>query len=134
MPDIVNDTRAQIEKRLTELRGVVEEHDRLQRALDALDAIPTAASGGGEHGPGRARATPGSPKARRGKARRSGRRKGSGGRAAESLATIQAQPGITIPEIAAKLGIKHNYLYRVLPALQKEKKIRKSGKGWHPVG
>ena len=27
------------------------------------------------------------------------------------------KPGITIPEMAEKMGIKQNYLYRVLPGL-----------------
>jgi hypothetical protein len=29
------------------------------------------------------------------------------------------------------MGIKQNYLYRVLPALEKDKKVTKRGKGWH---
>jgi hypothetical protein len=33
---------------------------------------------------------------------------------------VQGQPGITIPELAAKMGIKQNYLYRVLPGLEQE--------------
>jgi len=65
---------------------------------------------------------------------RVGRRKGSGTRAAEALAFVQGQPGITIPELAAKMGIKQNYLYRVLPGLEKEKKVEKKGRGWHPRG
>ena len=64
--------------------------------------------------------------------RRVGRRKGSGTRAAEALAFVQGQPGITIPELAAKMGIKQNYLYRVLPGLQQEGKVSKQGRGWHP--
>jgi hypothetical protein len=28
------------------------------------------------------------------------------------------------------MGIKQNYLYRVLPALQKEGKVRKRGRTW----
>jgi hypothetical protein len=62
---------------------------------------------------------------------RAGRRKGSGTRAAEALSFVQGQPGITIPELAAKMGINQNYLYRVLPRLAKEGKIRKEGRGWH---
>ena len=54
--------------------------------------------------------------------RRAGRRKGSGTRAAEALSFVQGQPGITIPELAAKMGIKQNYLYRVLPGLESGKK------------
>ena len=58
--------------------------------------------------------------------RRAGRRKGSGTRAAEALSFVQGQPGITIPELAAKMGIKQNYLYRVLPGLEQEKKVREA--------
>jgi hypothetical protein len=61
-----------------------------------------------------------------------GRRKGSGTRAAEALTFVQGQPGITIPELAAKMGIKQNYLYRLLPGLEKEGKLEKKGRGWHP--
>jgi hypothetical protein len=31
------------------------------------------------------------------------------------------------------MGIKQNYLYRVLPALETEKKIKKQGRGWHSL-
>lgn len=65
--------------------------------------------------------------------RRAGRRKGSGTRAAQALAFVTGQPGITIPELAAKMNIKQNYLYRVLPGLEQEKKIKKQGRGWHPA-
>ena len=73
---------------------------------------------------------PGRPAGRR----RAGRRKGSGTRAAEALSFVQGQPGITIPELAAKMGIKQNYLYRVLPGLEQEGKVKKQGRGWHPEG
>jgi hypothetical protein len=66
--------------------------------------------------------------------RRAGRRKGSGTRAAQALSFVTGQPGITIPELAAKMDIKQNYLYRVLPGLEQEKKIKKQGRGWHPAG
>jgi hypothetical protein len=61
-----------------------------------------------------------------------GRRKGSGTRAAQAVSFVQGQPGITIPELAAKMGIKQNYLYRVLPGLEQEGKLEKKGRGWHP--
>jgi hypothetical protein len=66
--------------------------------------------------------------------RRAGRRKGSGTRAAEARSFVQGQPGITIPELAAKMGIKQNYLYRVLPGLEQEGKVEKKGRGWYPKG
>ena len=30
------------------------------------------------------------------------------------------------------MGIQQNYLYRVLPSLQKDGLVRKAGRGWHP--
>jgi len=65
--------------------------------------------------------------------RRGGRRKGGGQRAAQALSLVQGQPSITIPELATKMGIKENYLYRVLPSLEREGKIRKEGRGWFPA-
>ena len=59
-----------------------------------------------------------------------GRRKGSGRRAAEALRVVRDEPGIRIPEIAARMGINSNYLYRVLPALEDEGKVIKQGGGW----
>ena len=35
---------------------------------------------------------------------------------------------------ADSMGMKRNYLYRVLPALEKEGTITKHGKGYHPAG
>jgi hypothetical protein len=65
--------------------------------------------------------------------RRPGRRKGSGTRSAQALRIVKGQPGITIPELAVKMGINQNYLYRVLPALEQEGKISKQGRGWYPA-
>ena len=45
---------------------------------------------------------------------------------------MRSRPGITIPEMAGEMGIKQNYLYRVLPGLQKDGLVRKDGRGWHP--
>jgi hypothetical protein len=63
-----------------------------------------------------------------------GRRKGSGTRAAQALSFVQGQPGITIPELAAKMGISPNYLYRILPGLEQDGKLEKKGRGWYPRG
>jgi hypothetical protein len=64
--------------------------------------------------------------------RRAGRPKGSGTRAAEALRIVREHPGVTIPELADRMGIKQNYLYRVLPELVQEGKVGKQGRGWHP--
>jgi hypothetical protein len=95
----------------------------LKDELKRLEAASTALGGGRRRGPGRpARATGG---------RRRGRPRGSGTRALQAAKLIQENPGITISELASKMKIKPNYLYRVLPQLQKDGKVRKRGSGWH---
>jgi hypothetical protein len=64
---------------------------------------------------------------------RRGRPKGSGTRGKQALELVRDNPGISIPEMADKMGIQQNYLYRVLPSLQKEGLVRKEGKGWHAM-
>lgn len=57
-----------------------------------------------------------------------------GNRGQQALELIAAKPGLTAAELAESMGMKRNYLYRVLPALQKDGKIAKEGTGYHPVG
>ncbi|MBA2319160.1 MAG: Rrf2 family transcriptional regulator [Euzebyales bacterium] len=45
---------------------------------------------------------------------------------------VKANPGISIPEIAEKMEIQQNYLYRVLPGLAQDGLVEKRGRGWHP--
>jgi hypothetical protein len=140
--DFLDEKRKEIADRLKELKPLVDEYNRLEAAAGALDGVggapaATTRATRGKRGPGRPRgsaskATTTTRKAGRPAKRRAGRRKGSGTRAAEALALVQGQPGITIPELAAKMGIKQNYLYRVLPGLEAEKKVTKQGRGWHP--
>jgi len=147
-----------LEAAATALAGVRGSAPASSRAA-AAPAAPAAAAAPARRGPGRPRGSktttgkrrgrpPGSKNAKKTTAaapaaeatstaatttrRRAGRRKGSGTRAAQALQYVTGQPGITIPELAAKMGIKQNYLYRVLPGLEQEKKIKKQGRGWHP--
>jgi hypothetical protein len=151
--DFLDEKRREITDRLKELKPYVDEYTRLETAASALAGVGGSASTAGasatprRRGPGRPRGSvnrtktakavakpkrkagrPGRPPGKR----RAGRRKGSGTRAAEALAFVKGQPGITIPELAAKMGIKQNYLYRVLPGLQQEGKVSKQGRGWYP--
>jgi hypothetical protein len=151
VPDFLDEKRKEISDRLRELKPAVDEFNRLEAAASALSSVRGSASATPapkRRGPGRprgsstrakARATAAAPKTKvkRKKPgrppgrRKAGRRKGSGTRAAQALSFVQGQPGITIPELAAKMGIKQNYLYRVLPGLEKENKVKKQGRGWH---
>ena len=132
MADFLDEKKREIDARLKELRPLVEEFHRLEAASAALQGVP----GGG----GRAAAPTATParRARRKAAapaagtRRRGRPRGSGTRSKQALELVRTRPGITIPEIAEAMGIQQNYLYRVLPSLQKDGLVRKEGRGWHP--
>jgi hypothetical protein len=147
--DFLDDKRREITDRLTELKPLADEYNRLQAAASALagvrgTAANTSTSAPRRRGPGRPRGSgratvraPSKPKRRPGRPpakRRAGRRKGSGTRAAEASTLVKGQPGITIPELADKMGIKQNYLYRVLPGLAQEGRVSKRGRGWYPKG
>ena len=125
MADFLDEKRKEIRARLQELRPLVDEYHRLEAAAQALDGVKPA-SGGAT--PRRSRST--STRAAAGTGRR-GRPRGSGTRSKEALALVRSNPGISIPELADKMGIKQNYLYRVLPGLQKDGMVRKEGRGWH---
>lgn len=123
----VDSTVKEIEKRLSDLRHEVS---RLEGALAAL--------GGTRRGPGR----PPGPATGRTRARRAstGRRttarrarRAGNTRANEALELVRQNPGITIPDVAKAMKIQPNYLYRVLPELAKEGKVKKDGKGWSPA-
>lgn len=159
MTDFLAEKRREITDRMAELKPLIDEYNQLEAAARALAGVGGSSSSTASparRGPGRPRGSSNKKKttttgARRGRPpkaaaapsaasatsetprRRAGRRKGSGTRAAQALQFVTGQPGITIPELAAKMGIKQNYLYRVLPGLEQEKKIKKQGRGWHPV-
>ena len=61
-----------------------------------------------------------------------GRPRGTGGRAQEALKLVHRHPGITIGEMAKRMRIQANYLYRILPHLEKEGKVKKRDKGYDP--
>jgi hypothetical protein len=119
--EFLDGARREIEARLGELRDEVR---RLEAAAAALSAGVTR-----RRGPGRPRGSANT--ARRTTARRD-RRRGSGIRRAQAEKLVRESPGITISELAKKMNIKPNYLYRVLPELQRDGKVRKDGKKWHP--
>jgi hypothetical protein len=132
MADFVDKKRAEMEKRLKELKPYVEEHDRLEAAIEALGGVARSASRSVSGATRRASRRPAGRKRGTGTGKR-GRPKGSGKRGKQCADLVKKNPGITIPEIAKKIGIKQNYLYRVMPALEKEGLVTKKGKGWYPT-
>jgi len=129
--DFLDEKRSEIGMRLKELKPLIDEYQRLEAAAAALDGVsatPVAPNGATRRVPAPRRAT--SSRRSPGTAGRRGRPKGSGTRGLEALAMVKASPGITIPDIAEKMGIKQNYLYRVLPGLAQEGRVIKEGRGW----
>jgi len=134
--DFLDQKLQEIDARLQELRPLVDEYQRLEAARSALDQAgvgATAAPAGRRRGrqPRAARAARSTQTAGK---KRTGRRRGSGLRSQQTLQLVSASPqGISIPELAQKMGIRQNYLYRVMPALHKEGKVRKRGRLWYPT-
>jgi hypothetical protein len=136
LPDIQT-IQGQIQTRLAEVRKLLEplrlEEAQLTKMVATFEAeaTPRAAAPRSRSASARKsapRKTASTPGARR------GRPLGSGNRAQQAVAKIIEQPGITASELAKSMGISPNYLYRVLPRLERESKVTKQGRGYHPVG
>jgi hypothetical protein len=117
MADFLDEKRNEIDARMRELRPLVDEYQRLEKAAAALAGV------GGGRAPTRRRRATG----------RRGRPRGTGTRSKQALELVRARPGITIGEMADAMKIKANYLYRVMPALEADGQVRKRDRGWHPA-
>jgi hypothetical protein len=123
---VLDEARELVQKRLTDLD---EERKRLERALAELGGKATRRS------PGRPRGNKATSNAPRTTAAPRKRRKHKGGtRADKAVALIGKEPGISAPAVAKKMGIKPNYMYRVLGGLEKEKRVKKKGRQYFPAG
>jgi DNA invertase Pin-like site-specific DNA recombinase len=111
----VDKARSLIEERLAELD---EERKGLEAALRGLS--------GGRRGPGRPRGSTNSSGRRR-------RRRKGGTRGEQAVKIITEEPGINPSQIAERLGIKPNYLYRVMNELRKDGQVVKRGRGYFPA-
>ena len=127
MPDALTKLRSDLEKRLRELEPFIKEHQHLHEALDALKGVGTRAERA-------VKSTAKSPRSAtaRTATRGPGRPRGTGGRAQDALKLVHLHPGITIGELAKRMKIQPNYLYRILPHLEKDGKVKKRDKGYHP--
>ena len=126
MADFLEQKKKEISQRMEELRPMVDEYHRLEAAHRALEGVNTTS--GTQRARPSAQRRPAAGRSNNGR----GRPRGSGTRAKEARELVQSNPGITIPEMAQKMGIQQNYLYRVLPGLEQEGQVRKEGRGWFP--
>jgi sugar-specific transcriptional regulator TrmB len=125
LTDFLDQKRQEIQARLKELKPLVDEYQRLEAADRALSGVNDAPARSTSTATRRTRRTSGGGSGRRGRPR------GSGTRGQQALELVRARPGITIPELAEAMGIKQNYLYRVMPDLASQGLVLKSGRGWH---
>ncbi|MCA1571074.1 MAG: hypothetical protein LC798_12275 [Chloroflexi bacterium] len=131
MSDFLTEKRREIAARMTELRPAVQEAERLQAALDALDGVTAAATA---PAPASRRRSPAAPRTAKGSRRRRPQRRGQRGK--QALALVKSHPGIEIPALAERMGMsttQRGYLYRVLPALAEQGLVEQRGRGWHPT-
>lgn len=117
---MINDIERQMRERLAELKPSVDEYARIEASLVTLTGRPS---------PSRMRPA--------GSVSTSGTGRGKGrpaSRAIQALDVISREPGITIADLAARLDIGPTYLYKLLPGLERDGKVRKVGKGYEPAG
>jgi hypothetical protein len=144
---------AELASRLAALRPAVREYEELAAALEVLDRTRMSSSTPAAAEPRRAR---------RAKAHRAaGGKAAPASRATESaevhslppipdprqsaperhptpalanaaLALITAEPGLRIPDLAARLGCLQNPLFAILRDYEREGRVVKQGRGWHP--
>jgi DNA-binding protein H-NS len=142
MPDL-STIRVQVQERLKELERLIAP---LRAELDELASVSEkfTANGSAASAARTRRSRPSKtadPKAAKPRAARPANRAASSrrptgggvGRAQQAVKLIADNPGMTVPEMAKAMGIGSNYLYRVLPRLQKDGKVSKQGKGYHAV-
>ena len=99
----LDDERGRIERALAELGGTSPRRGRPRGAsAKPADARPSRRSGGN-------RTTP---------------------RRDQALRLIRANPGIRPSELARKMGVAAPYIYRVIPPLIDDGKVKKDGKGF----
>ena len=144
MPDIktiqdqIHDRLSEVEKLIAPLRAEADQLTKMAATFAGMSA--GAAKSAVTHtrtratAPRKAAPTKAKAAATTKTGAKRGRPLGSGNRAQQAVAKIIEQPGITASELAKSMGISPNYLYRVLPRLEREAKVTKQGKGYHPAG
>jgi len=116
MADTADRILADLRRRRDELKPLVDELERIEAAIDALERATgdtDSRSNGG-------------PSARPAGRRRGRPRKGEPNRTDQFLALVR-EGGTSISAAARELGIGPNYLYRIANTLQTEGTIRKQG-------
>jgi hypothetical protein len=120
MPELLDDIRGQIDARIRELRPLADEAERLQKALDALNATAARAEPDGR----RARRRPTSERSTTGSARQ------RVPVAAAVIDYIGANPGATAGDVAKALGRRRSSIATRLTQLAKTGQLTKAARGY----
>jgi sugar-specific transcriptional regulator TrmB len=123
--NVLDEARDLVQKRLADLD---EERKRLERALAELGGKAA------KRAPGRPRGSKKSTSNRAAGTPRRRRKRRGGTRADQAVGLIEKEPGISASDVAKQMKIKPNYLYRVLGDLEKEGRVKKQGRQYHPAG
>lgn len=156
---LIDDFQRQIDARLSELQPAFAEYTALQQlreAIKSLDpeaaaahvsmfpfpvagaALPGAEPDGGASRPAR---TPGATSSARRRRARAAQEPQQGPSVEEQNAAyadaaielVGQEPGLTAGELAERMGVPASVLFRLLPTLQREGRLRKQGKGYRPA-
>jgi transposase-like protein len=106
--DLLSRTTDELRSRIKELEPLVQEHERLKRALTALESTD------GRPEPRRARRSGG------GGRRTTSRRAGRGERRQQLLELVASEPGLRPSEAARRIGINPSQLHSLARRLEDE--------------
>jgi ribosomal protein S25 len=144
MPDLLDRIRNELNARIRELRPVVREFERLERAAEAMArsgarSVPGLRSRVAPAAPGRAEAKRGAGRAAQAAPRKtSPARKGAASRRqatprgqtqAKVLAALQAAPGSGPAAVAKASGVATSVAAATLSRLAKQGRVRRVGRG-----
>jgi transposase-like protein len=131
--DQLHDLEATVAKRMAELKPMVDEYAELERVAQRLGVKPAAAASArsGSRSRGRSRSGRARSAARSSSRNESTTSARRSERAEQILAMAAEQPGITVAEVAEKMGVDATGLYRPVRRLLKEGRLRKKGTELH---
>jgi predicted Rossmann fold nucleotide-binding protein DprA/Smf involved in DNA uptake len=148
---LIDDFQQQIDARLSELQPAFAEYTALQQLREAIKSLdpeaaaahvslfPFPAVAGGDGATQNGPSADGDSPARRRRARAAAALQGptpeeqTTAHTEAAIQLIAQEPGLTANQLAERMGVPASVLFRLLPTLQREGRVRKQGKGYRPV-
>jgi hypothetical protein len=124
--ELLDRVHAEIRERRDERRSAVEEYERLEAALAALEAVRGGGDAPRQAAPERPAAEPRAPRPRRAKPARAAR----GANREAVLKAAADQPGATAGELAAASGVGRPVVYNLVKTLTDRGELVKRGTGY----